>query len=611
MTGVVPVNPRTKFTNSSGVPYAGGTLTVYLAGTTTLATTYQDKTLLSANTNPITLDANGECLLWVDSAYTYKYLLKDSSGATVSGYPVDNIPGAADIGAAATAAAAAAATSATAAATSAASAAAALSSTETARDAALAATKIYASTAAGLAAVAAGEYFYVPSTDSNESLILYLDNAGVAEEKKRYPSARLTGELARTSAVQTLYEDDLALSRNAAEVGTKRAVQWIGIGQSNNTDERPYAAGETSPLNYAVTNAKMPNAGFALPRLADIAGNVETFVAQASDFATLATLVPRATYGSKAEGIGVRANLPSSFFLAALGGRAYSAIKRGTGNYTTMVGAMRGMTAAWRALGYEPDINIFQAHGETNAGAGTSYATYTTYLEEWLDHIRRDVQWVLRRPLYQTKLFGVNITYTGTEAYKQIAAAQTDFWLTTDGAYHCGGIYQFPTDADRVHGTGLSQVLQGELIAKVAQYVEAGEDWKPTHMLPFRRSGATVTVPVHVPRGNLTLDTTIVPEPSTLDGKYGLEFYYGGVAQTISTVTISGNNIVITLSADPGAAGTEEVRYALQTVAAGNLAVPTNLARGNFRDQDTTYARHDPSYILYNWMVPQIVARAA
>lgn len=93
MAGVALVSPRRKFVNSAGVPYASGTLTVYYAGTTDLATTYQDRALTTANTNPITLDANGECVMWVDDTYVYKELLKDSTGATVSGYPVDNIRG--------------------------------------------------------------------------------------------------------------------------------------------------------------------------------------------------------------------------------------------------------------------------------------------------------------------------------------------------------------------------------------------------------------------------------------------------------------------------------------------------------------------------------------
>jgi hypothetical protein len=93
MTGVVPVVPRFKFFDASGNPLALGSVTVYLAGTTTLADTYQDRALTTLNTNPVTLDANGECLFWTSDANDYKFLLKNAAGATVTGWPVDNIPG--------------------------------------------------------------------------------------------------------------------------------------------------------------------------------------------------------------------------------------------------------------------------------------------------------------------------------------------------------------------------------------------------------------------------------------------------------------------------------------------------------------------------------------
>lgn len=57
---------------------------------------------------------------------------------------------------------------------------------ETARDAANAIGKIYATTAAGLAATTNGQYFTVPSTVTEELLILYLNSAGTAVEQKRY-----------------------------------------------------------------------------------------------------------------------------------------------------------------------------------------------------------------------------------------------------------------------------------------------------------------------------------------------------------------------------------------------------------------------------------------
>jgi len=57
---------------------------------------------------------------------------------------------------------------------------------ETARDAANVIGKIYESTALGLAATTTGQYFSVPSTVTEELLILYLNSAGSAVEQKRY-----------------------------------------------------------------------------------------------------------------------------------------------------------------------------------------------------------------------------------------------------------------------------------------------------------------------------------------------------------------------------------------------------------------------------------------
>lgn len=90
---------------------------------------------------------------------------------------------------AASASATAASNSEAAASASATAAASAQSATESARDAALAAAAIYADTTAGLAATASGGYFYVPSSEPHEALVLYRDNAGVAVEVKRYISA--------------------------------------------------------------------------------------------------------------------------------------------------------------------------------------------------------------------------------------------------------------------------------------------------------------------------------------------------------------------------------------------------------------------------------------
>lgn len=92
MTGVIATIPRFQFSNALGVPLAGGTLATYIAGTTTPAKTYQDEALTIENTNPVKLDARGECVLWLDPAKSYKLVLKSALGVTQ--WTQDNVSGA-------------------------------------------------------------------------------------------------------------------------------------------------------------------------------------------------------------------------------------------------------------------------------------------------------------------------------------------------------------------------------------------------------------------------------------------------------------------------------------------------------------------------------------
>lgn len=89
MSGVIATIPKYQFSATDGTPLVAGTLTTYLAGTTTLSNTWQDSALTSANTNPITLDSRGECVLWLDDTKVYKFVLKDAAGVTQ--WTADNI----------------------------------------------------------------------------------------------------------------------------------------------------------------------------------------------------------------------------------------------------------------------------------------------------------------------------------------------------------------------------------------------------------------------------------------------------------------------------------------------------------------------------------------
>ncbi len=81
-----------QFFDNSGVPLSGGLIYTYAAGTTSPLPTYTSSTGLAPHTNPIVLDAAGRVNeIWLDSASTYKFVLKTSTGITIATY--DNVYG--------------------------------------------------------------------------------------------------------------------------------------------------------------------------------------------------------------------------------------------------------------------------------------------------------------------------------------------------------------------------------------------------------------------------------------------------------------------------------------------------------------------------------------
>lgn len=79
---------KTRFFDEDGNPLAGGKLFSYYAGTSTPLATYTDQSGLTANTNPVILDANGEANVWINTA-AYKFVLKDANDVVL--FTVDNV----------------------------------------------------------------------------------------------------------------------------------------------------------------------------------------------------------------------------------------------------------------------------------------------------------------------------------------------------------------------------------------------------------------------------------------------------------------------------------------------------------------------------------------
>lgn len=73
------ISPAPQFLDTNGKPLSGGRLKVYIAGTTTKATTYSDWNL-TKNTWPVVLDAMGTCQAIVSSAELYKFVLESAEG---------------------------------------------------------------------------------------------------------------------------------------------------------------------------------------------------------------------------------------------------------------------------------------------------------------------------------------------------------------------------------------------------------------------------------------------------------------------------------------------------------------------------------------------------
>jgi microcystin-dependent protein len=80
MATLLPLGKQ-QFLSNSGVPLAGGSVAFYIPSTLTPKTTWQDAQQTIANTNPITLDAAGEAIIY--GSGSYRQIVTDAAGNTI------------------------------------------------------------------------------------------------------------------------------------------------------------------------------------------------------------------------------------------------------------------------------------------------------------------------------------------------------------------------------------------------------------------------------------------------------------------------------------------------------------------------------------------------
>ena len=72
------LNAKKQYFDQNGNPLAGGSVAFYIPGTLTPVNTYQDQALTILNSNPVTLDANGQAVAWVAEVTSVREIVKDS-----------------------------------------------------------------------------------------------------------------------------------------------------------------------------------------------------------------------------------------------------------------------------------------------------------------------------------------------------------------------------------------------------------------------------------------------------------------------------------------------------------------------------------------------------
>jgi len=80
MSQNIPMGKQ-QFFDINGKPLVGGKVFNYVVGTTTPLTTYQDSGLTVPNTNPVILDARGQCSMYGNG--NYRQILQDSTGVQI------------------------------------------------------------------------------------------------------------------------------------------------------------------------------------------------------------------------------------------------------------------------------------------------------------------------------------------------------------------------------------------------------------------------------------------------------------------------------------------------------------------------------------------------
>lgn len=137
------------------------------------------------------------------------------------------------------------------------------------------------------------------------------------------------------------------------------------------------------------------------------------------------------------------------------------------------------------------------------------------------------------------------------------------------GVTMTGPMYHLPLH-DTIHADNVGRLIGGEMDAVAYRSaIELGEDFHPLWPVAggVTRSGATITVPMSLPPGLPASALKIDADWVASVPNAGFVYSDASSGATITNVAISGADIVITLSANPGAAASKLLSYAIYNAA--------------------------------------------
>ena len=341
------------------------------------------------------------------------------------------------------------------------------------------------------------------------------------------------------------------------------------------------------------------------------ASTVFTAIVPAYDsyFSSLANTTPAQTPVSAManalftlEGGTPTAPYPMIELCAGVGGYAYSQLAQGTTAYANMKSIISGAIAdepSGMALNI-PAVPYVQ--GEADSQAGTSRSTYASDLAALETNLTSDIESLTGQSnapvlllTQETNSFGPfgsaanAAAIIGAQSDAAAAHPSTIFLVTPN--------YVFENNAQQSgHVTARGYFYMGEYMARAYRKVVAssyggqGGTWEaPIENGTISNSGTQVTIPLTGGTTPYVLDCSYVSSPNgACDG-----FAYsdnGSSGAACSSVAISGNDVIMTLTTAPGSGHTGTVEYAWPDGSTNEGATttpgPTSGLRGCLHDSD-------------------------